>query len=109
MPATESSPTSHKEAVRTLVYCGVLLVLVAGGAFGYRQVLGKEPGAPCEQSFDCKLGVSCVEGLTSKRCRKSCSSDADCPGSQRCKDLSIVAEGERGPQTPLFGTPRACF
>jgi hypothetical protein len=49
---------THKDAVRGILICGVMLGVLASAAFGFRQVMGEEPGGRCSQSFDCKIGVS---------------------------------------------------
>ena len=64
-----------------------VVILVCSG-IGANQLLGRDMGEPCVDSYSCKGfllgGAECVQLDSQSHCTRYCGSDADCPETWSC-------------------------
>lgn len=77
---------------------------VAGGGGGGKTRGTKGWGAPCDTSWDCDVGLLCMQTDTGRTCETapSCASDSDCPSDAICKNgtCDVSEEAGEGPSGP---------
>jgi len=84
-------------AVRTrAIGIGTLVLVLAGGAYGYNLVFGGRVGAACTKSGDCRMFYSCLEGDGAAYCTKECKADGDCPAGWMCDVAQVTTIGKAG-------------
>ena len=75
---------------------GTVVLILAGGAYGYNIVFGGRIGAACTKSGDCRMFYSCLEGDGAAYCTKECQADGDCPAGWMCDVAQVTMTGRTG-------------
>ncbi len=90
---------------RSIALAVLFFALAAAGGLAFRWLSKAELGEPCDLDADCRDGNAiCLQTYRERTCTLRCTSDADCPEDQLCREADLHDETD----TPQGTTHLVC-